>query len=91
MTKESAPVNIDLIDQLLKDYKSPEDVLGEYGLLKQLTKALLERARAAELTHHLGYHKHDPKGHNTGISPNCKSRKSLKGEFGTLPVEVPYA
>ena len=39
MTKESTPINIDLIDQLLKDYKSPEDVLGENGLLKQFTKA----------------------------------------------------
>jgi putative transposase len=89
MTKELTPVNLDLIDQLLKDYKSPEDVLGENGLLKQLTKAVLERAMAAELTHHLGYEKHDTAGHNTGNSRNGKSRKTLKGEFGTLPIEVP--
>jgi putative transposase len=89
MTKADNPINIDLIDQLLKDYKSPEDVLGENGLLKQLTKAVLERAMAAELTHHLGYEKHDPKGNNSGNSRNGKSRKNLKGEFGTLPIEVP--
>ncbi len=57
MTKETSPINLDLIDQLLKDYQSPEDVLGENGLLKQLTKAVLERAMQAELTHHLGYEK----------------------------------
>ena len=44
----------EVINELLKDYKKPEDVLGENGLLKQLTKALLERALNAEMTHHLG-------------------------------------
>ncbi len=29
-------INNDLIDQLLKDYQKPEDILGEQGLLKQL-------------------------------------------------------
>lgn len=89
MTKESSPINTDLIDQLLKDYKSPEDVLGDNGLLKQLTKAVLERAMAAELTHHLGYEKHSPSGQNSGNSRNGKSKKTLKGEFGSLPIEVP--
>src|SRR5437868_2730564 len=82
-------INTELIDQLLKDYKEPADVLGENGLLKQLTKALLERAMQAELTHHLGYEKHDPAGNHTGNSRNGKSKKTLKGEFGTLPIEVP--
>ena len=77
MTKETTPINIDLIDQLLKDYKSPEDVLGENGLLKQLTRAVLQRAMQAELTHHLGYEKHSPEGKNTGNSRNGKSRKTL--------------
>ena len=43
----------ELIDKLLKDYQKPEDLIGENGLLKQLTKALVERAMNAELTHHL--------------------------------------
>lgn len=89
MTKESTPINTDLIDQLLKDYQSPEDVLGENGLLKQLTKAVLERAMQAELTHHLGYEKHSSSGQNSGNSRNGKSKKTLKGEFGALPLEVP--
>jgi hypothetical protein len=42
-------INTDLIDELLKDYKQPDDVLGENGLLKQLAKAALERAMQAEL------------------------------------------
>ena len=45
----------ELIDKLLAGYKGPEDLIGEQGLLKQLTKALVERAMHAELTHHLGH------------------------------------
>jgi putative transposase len=89
MTKQPNAINLDLIDQLLADYKSPEDVLGENGLLKHLTKALLERALKAELTHHLGYEKHSPEGKNSGNSRNGKSKKTLKGDFGNLPIEVP--
>jgi putative transposase len=82
-------INNDLLDQLLKDYQKPEDILDDNGLLKQLTKAVLERALHAELTHHLGYDKHSPSGQNSGNSCNGKSKKTLKGDFGALPLEVP--
>jgi len=82
-------INNNLLDELLKDYQKPEDILGENGLLKQLTKAVLERALQAELTHHLGYDRHDPKGNNSGNSRNGKSKKTLKGDFGSMPLEVP--
>ena len=78
-----------LIDQLLADYKKPEDIIGENGLLKQLTKAILERALQAEMTDHLGYEKHDPAGHHRGNTRNGNSRKTLKGEFGELELETP--
>ena len=42
-------IDVKLIDQLLTDYKKPEDIIGENGLLKQLTKAILERALTAEM------------------------------------------
>ena len=48
----------ELLDELLKDVKSSEDLLGKDGLLKQLTKDLVERVLEAELTNHLGYEKH---------------------------------
>lgn len=83
------PIDHKLIDNLLKDYKTPEEILGEGGLLKQLTKAVLERAMQAELTDHLGYEPHDAAGDNSGNSRNGKSRKTLKGDFGELPIEVP--
>ena len=82
--KESEWTNIkpELVDELLKGYQKPEDIIGENGLLKRLTKALLERAMNAELTNHLGYEKHDPVGHNSGNSRNGTSSKTVKGEFG---------
>ena len=83
------PIDSKLIDNLLKDYKTPEEILGDNGLIKQLTKAVLERAMQAELTEHLGYEPHAAAGDNSGNSRNGKSRKTLKGDFGNLPLEVP--
>jgi putative transposase len=79
----------DLIDKLLEGYQKPEDLIGENGLLKQLTKALVEKALNAELTHHLGYEKNDPDGRGSGNSRNGKSRKKLTGDFGQIELEVP--
>src|SRR5262245_60097860 len=79
----------DLIDKLIEGYQKPEDLIGENGLLKQLTKALIERAMKAELTHELGYEKHDAQGRGSGNSRNGTSRKKLKGDFGEVEIEVP--
>lgn len=79
----------DLLDALMKDYKKPEDLIGENGLLKQLTKKLLERAMQAEITDHLGYDKHCTTGKNSGNSRNGSYQKRVKGEFGNLDVTVP--
>lgn len=82
-------IELRLIDKLLADYKKPEDIIGENGLLKQLTKAVLERALQTEMTEHLGYEKHHPVGYNSGNSRNGVTRKTLKGDFGELPLETP--
>src|SRR5215469_12791859 len=79
----------ELVDELLKGYEKPEDIIGDNGLLKRLTKSLLERAMHAELTNDLGYAKHDPAGNNSGNSRNGTSSKTVKGEFGEIVVETP--
>ncbi len=79
----------DLIDSLLAGYKKPEDLIGEQGLLKQLTKALVERALEAEMEAHLGHAKNEPVTNTARNTRNGKSSKTLKGEFGELPVEIP--
>jgi putative transposase len=79
----------EVLNELLKDYQKPEDLLGQHGLLKQLQKRLLEKAMGAELTAHLGYDKHEVAGRNSGNSRNGTSAKTIKGEFGNLPLAVP--
>jgi putative transposase len=79
----------ELLDDLMKNYRKPEDLIGENGLLKQLTKALIERAMKTEMTAHLGYVKHEPAGKKSGNSRNGNSKKTIKGEFGNLEIAVP--
>ena len=78
-----------LLTGLLADYQKPEDLIGENGLLKELTKLLVEKALEAEMAAHLGHGKHEPVINAAGNTRNGKSRKTLKGEFGELPIEVP--
>ena len=69
--------------------KTTEEIVGHGGLLKQFTKALLERARNAELTPHLGDEKHEPEGRGSGHSCNGQSRKKGHGNFGAVEIAVP--
>ena len=89
MTTKKHEVPEELLASLLADYKKPEDLIGENGLLKQLTKLLVEKALDAELTEHLGHDRHEAVANASGNTRNGKSRKTLKGEFGELPIEVP--
>jgi len=88
MTTQKALPN-DLIDSLLANYKKPEDLIGENGLLKQLTKALVERALQAEMSDHLGHDKNATVSNFNGNTRNGKSQKTLKGDFGELPIDIP--
>jgi putative transposase len=83
------PIRPELLDELLKDYQKPDDLLGQDGLLQQLTKALVERALGGELTHHLGYERHDPSGNNSGNSRNGTTPKTLRGKRGQVQIDVP--
>jgi len=89
MTTKKHEVPEELLSGLLANYKKPEDLIGENGLLKQLTKLLVERALDAELTEHLGHERHESVANTAGNTRNGKSKKTLKGEFGELPIEVP--
>ena len=79
----------ELLDELLADYETLEDLLGDEGLFKQLKKALLERALGAELSEHLGYEKGDPAGRGTGNSRNGHSAKTVLTEDGAVELAVP--
>lgn len=79
----------ELIEELLKEYKNPQDLVGKDGIIKELTSRLIEKAMEGELTHQLGYSKHSPQGKNTGNSRNGTSSKTLKGGLGEIPIKVP--
>ena len=79
----------EVIEELLRGYRSPEDLLGEEGLFKELKKRLLERALGAELTEHLGYEKGDPAGRGSGNSRNGYSNKIVIGDDGPIELAVP--
>ena len=85
--RQQQPISDALIDEMLKQGgRTPEDI---NGLLKQFTKAVVERALKGEMTEHLGYAKHDRAGDNSGNSRNGVTRKTLKGDFGEVEVETP--
>ena len=78
-----------LIDELLQDCGDSKDILGKNGLLKQLTKRLVERTLEAELTDHLGYEPNAPQGRGSGNNRNGKSQKTVQSDSGALQIEVP--
>ena len=80
----------EILDELIRDYKNPEDLLGENGLLKQLTKALLERAMNAELTHELGFEKYDKSsGKENSNRRNGTTTKTVKSKHGEIELQIP--
>jgi len=83
------PISDKLIDQLLDGCDSPEDILGEAGLLRQLTKKVAERALEAEMEAHLGYAPNDATGNNSGNSRNGKTKKSVRSSNGDVELDIP--
>jgi len=79
----------ELLDELLKGYERPEDLLGEEGIIQELTKRLLERALEGEMVDHLGYAKHSPEGTGSGNSRNGHGEKTVTGKSGKMKLKVP--
>ncbi len=77
-----------LLDALLKG-KTPEQILGEHGLIKQLTQRMVERALQAELTAHLGYDPHERAESPRENARNGVGNKTVLADSGSLEIEVP--
>jgi transposase-like protein len=90
MTRTKATSKTDeLLDALLEGCDSPDDIFGKHGLVKHLTKRLVERALRAELTEHLGYAPHATEGRSSGNTRNGHSAKTVQTANGDLPLKVP--
>lgn len=79
----------ELLDELLQGYQNPEDLLGEGGILKQLTKALVERCLDAEMDEHLAAEREQPNEEKPKNRRNGHSKKTIKGEFGEAEIITP--
>jgi putative transposase len=75
----------ELLASLLANNKTPEDLVGENGLLKQLTKLPLEKALDAELTEPLGHDWHESVANASGNTRNGKSKKTSRPNSAICP------
>src|SRR5262252_2184168 len=93
--REGPPGRRPLVDEELADrllgraQAEGAGLLGPDGLLSQVTRAVLERALAEEMTGHLGYEKHDPAGRGSGNSRNGATGKTVLTEVGAVDLAVP--
>ena len=90
--KKTVPNRVDeLLDELIGDDPTPEDILGESGLLKQLSKRMIERARAGDLTYHLNHEAPTiAEGSSTKRnSRNGYSKKTIQSEQGAMELSIP--
>jgi hypothetical protein len=79
----------ELLSSLLVNYKNPEDLIGENGLLQQLTKLLVEKALDAEMTEHLGHDRHDLDcihGKATSAAPAALAQQPRNIQFHLIAI-----
>ncbi|MCP3680592.1 MAG: IS256 family transposase [Gammaproteobacteria bacterium] len=79
----------ELINDLLLEVTSEQELFGKGGLLQQLTRNLVEGLLEKEMSAHLGYEKHAKSGYNSGNSRNGKASKQVKTGNGSVEVNVP--
>ncbi len=82
-------ISDEMLDGLIGDAKTEQDIFGKGGLIKALSKRLIERMLESEMDHHLGYAKHAVAGNNSGNSRNGKSSKQVILENGKVDISVP--
>ena len=86
--KKKEPNRVDdLLNELLEDCTTPEDILGQSGLMGQITKRLVERVLAGELSHHLK--SEDKAAAVTPNSRNGSSKKTIQSTDGEIELSIP--
>ena len=79
----------ELLDELIAEHGGPSGVTGPDGLLKELTRRLVNRAMGAELTQHLGYETGEAPPEGQSNRRNGKTEKTVRTGQGEIAVEVP--
>jgi putative transposase len=88
---ESTAVTLkpELVEELLKAVKNPNDLFGPEGLFHRLKAALMERMLDAELTEHLGFERNAIEGRGKSNSRNGYTNKRVQTETGPVEIRVP--
>jgi putative transposase len=87
---ESTPtLKPELVEELMKCIRSPEDMFGPQGLFQRLKGALMEKLLETEMSEHLGFEKNVPEGKKSGNSRNGYSQKTVQTETGPVDIRVP--
>ena len=93
MTKTATPADAEraAVRELVRSARARgEDLTGPDGLLKGITKQVLEAALEEEMTEHVGYDKHAVQGRNSGNSRNgTRTKTVLTDNAGEVQVQVP--
>jgi putative transposase len=79
----------ELVEELMKAVRNPDDLFGPEGLFHRLKAALMERMLEAELTEHLGFEKNAAQGRGVGNSRNGYTTKTVKTDTGPVEIRVP--
>jgi putative transposase len=87
---DTEAVPADVVERLMAQVRAGDlELLGDGGVIAQLTKKLLERALDEELTDHVGYDRGDPAGRGSGNSRNGTTPKRVLTELGAVDLDVP--
>ena len=79
----------ELVEELMRAAKSPQDLFGPDGLFHRLKAALMERMLDAELSEHLGFEKNASEGRGKSNSRNGYTTKTVKTDTGPVDIRVP--
>jgi putative transposase len=86
----AAAVTEEMIDAVMASVDAGGlELLGPGGVIAELTKRILERGLAEELTDHLGYEPGDPGGRGSGNNRNGTSPKTVLTEIGAIDLDIP--
>ena len=86
----AAAVPDELIDAVMANVDAGGvELLGPNGVLAELTKRILERGLAEELSDHLGYEPGDPAGRGSGNNRNGTTPKKVFTEVGAIDLDIP--
>lgn len=86
MAETKSRINPEVLDDLLRGVDNERDLTG---VLRQLSKQLIERVLEAELTEHLGHELGEVVINPEGNVRNGSSKKTLKGELGQVALDIP--